>query len=355
MKVGRFTGHLIVAALVPCLLIAGFVFAAAEGEQQAAPNVVTQSLGVCAVLSNTVTDTLTVKRSTPGGGGGGGGGLEPPAPVTGVATPETGVVVALEAEGIALRVPVGAVQTAATFTLQVEPKPPATSATVLSLGIRVTATDQTGKAVSTLGAPLMLEVPVPSGVPQDRLWLFWWDETLQRWLPLPTVISDGWAIATIDHLTLFMLMRDPSLPLLQDIIGAEHESDILALAGLRLVCGSNVGFEPDRQPTRAEFLKVVVGALGLTASGTGPAWEDAVDIPSWALSSVTAAATHGLVLGYGDGTLKPHGIISALEATTIINRAIPLLRTTVEVPWSPTDMVRRSAVAHVAWEMILAR
>jgi len=79
---------------------------------------------------------------------------------------------------------------------------------------------------------------------------------------------------------------------------------------------------PEENITRAEFVELAYFTSTLEAVG-GVSFKD-VDKSNRYYSAITAAASTGLVNGYGDGTFKPDATITRAEAVTIINRLIGL-------------------------------
>ena len=76
-------------------------------------------------------------------------------------------------------------------------------------------------------------------------------------------------------------------------------------------------FRPDASINRAEFTKIIVGAL--FAPEGGKCFSDVND--EWFASFVCAAKTKGIIGGYPDGTFKPSQNISFAEAAKIIAAA----------------------------------
>ncbi|MDD4352548.1 MAG: S-layer homology domain-containing protein, partial [Candidatus Gracilibacteria bacterium] len=74
-------------------------------------------------------------------------------------------------------------------------------------------------------------------------------------------------------------------------------------------------FRPTGRITRAELLKIVMGARGLTPSGES----DLSDVQDhWVESYVATAKKLGIVGGYPDGTFKPNNEVTLVESLKII-------------------------------------
>jgi len=80
-------------------------------------------------------------------------------------------------------------------------------------------------------------------------------------------------------------------------------------------------FNPDENITRAEFIRILIGALGITELiSDPPAFED-VHRSAWYYGFVQAAAGAGLVFGY-EGRLDPDGPISRQEMAGMLVNAL---------------------------------
>lgn len=74
---------------------------------------------------------------------------------------------------------------------------------------------------------------------------------------------------------------------------------IKALTDKNIICGNQKGlFEPERSITRAEFIKMMVVALGLKEADSGVSFSDVHD-GDWYSGYVRTACAHGIAKGYG--------------------------------------------------------
>lgn len=110
------------------------------------------------------------------------------------------------------------------------------------------------------------------------------------------------------------------IPVFVDIPQTHWASSyISALAAKGVISGySDKSFQPDRQVTRAELLKMVIIA-GKTdiVSQKNTQFKD-VSTTSWYLPYVNTAVQKGIVGGYKDGTFKPNSPITRAEALKIL-------------------------------------
>lgn len=77
-------------------------------------------------------------------------------------------------------------------------------------------------------------------------------------------------------------------------------------------------FRPDSTINRAEFLKIVVGAIEKDPVGS-TCFKDVGD--EWFAKYVCAAKARGIVSGYGDGAFRPGQNISVVEASKVLTKA----------------------------------
>lgn len=87
-------------------------------------------------------------------------------------------------------------------------------------------------------------------------------------------------------------------------------------------------FKPNQSITRAEAAKIIADALGLAKSGKG----NLKDVKSnWAERHIVACAEGGIIEGYPDGTFKPNNTLTRAEATKIVYDSIT-------TPLAPTNL-----------------
>ena len=115
---------------------------------------------------------------------------------------------------------------------------------------------------------------------------------------------------------------------------AEHRGHeaIEKLASRGIIGGYNDGtFRPQQPVTRLELAVMLVKAAGWDENGTEKtigsmshkrlqAFRDEDGIPAWARSMIAAAREQGLVIGYPDGTFRPHQLATRSEAAVMFDR-----------------------------------
>ena len=77
-------------------------------------------------------------------------------------------------------------------------------------------------------------------------------------------------------------------------------------------------FRPDNTITRAEAAAMTAAAMGLTSDATESTF---TDVSGWAVGHVDALAQKGILSGYKDGTFRPDNNIVRSEAVTVVAHA----------------------------------
>ena len=86
---------------------------------------------------------------------------------------------------------------------------------------------------------------------------------------------------------------------------------------------TQTSFAPKEQVTRQEFLTMAVRYLkskGFEAQPADMTYSDRADISDYAVETMGIAQAIGLIDGYPDGTIKPRGVLTRAEGTTIVLR-----------------------------------
>ncbi len=117
----------------------------------------------------------------------------------------------------------------------------------------------------------------------------------------------------------------------------DHMRSMGVIAG-RLADDGSTYFDPDSKVTRAEFAVMLCRWLKIDTSDYEGAlrFADEEAIPSWALSSVKAAAALGLIQGSpgGEGLyFMPQQLLTRAQAAVILGRTMPGGRMLSDLPW----------------------
>ncbi|MGE5485405.1 MAG: S-layer homology domain-containing protein [Ignavibacteriales bacterium] len=180
-----------------------------------------------------------------------------------------------------------------------------------------------------LAAPVNVSIRVvPPG--DDRpgdLIMARYDASTQRWIPLPSVYdpANGQITASSTALGSFAVFKRTS-PVVSfaDVSGrygwAEESVKMLATAGY--VDGvTPSSFEPGRDVTRAEFVKMLLLVMGIQPlDGRAAPFVD-VSGNEWHAGYLSAAASAGLVMGLPDGLFRPDDPINRQEVAVLLARS----------------------------------
>jgi hypothetical protein len=105
-----------------------------------------------------------------------------------------------------------------------------------------------------------------------------------------------------------------------DTAGKWYEAAVSELTSRKIISGIGNGlFAGERSITRAEFVAIIINALGLPANRTGTVFAD-VPGAAWFAGAVGMAHEHGIIAGIGNGLFAPHRPISRKEAMVIVKR-----------------------------------
>ncbi|MBP3360400.1 MAG: S-layer homology domain-containing protein [Clostridia bacterium] len=101
-------------------------------------------------------------------------------------------------------------------------------------------------------------------------------------------------------------------------------------------------FRPDKNISRAEYVKLITGALGIS-SGVGADFKD-VSAGDWYYECISAGAENGLVTG-SDGFFRPEDNITREDAAVILHRAMKLRNAAFDTSETFEDETEISAYA----------
>ena len=103
-----------------------------------------------------------------------------------------------------------------------------------------------------------------------------------------------------------------------DIAGQWYTQPIRALCALGLFDNGSK-FRPNDVMTRAEFIDLLVRTKPISGNSAG--FPD-VSSGYWAASQIQAAASHGWISGFPDGTFRPNSGLTRAEACTVVNNML---------------------------------
>ncbi|RCX20700.1 minor extracellular serine protease Vpr [Fontibacillus phaseoli] len=314
-------------------------------------------------LDVTVDVTVTKAPSSGGNGGsggssGGGGSKTPPIPPT--PKPEQpsvngSVKEAIKANeptkvtlpnGLTLTLPAGAVTSADAGFVRVTPATEEETKKLLadlSLGsIKPLGTyfdfailDKNGKPLEgpTFSKPVELSIPLAAlaalaagTLNGEKISLFKISEKGKLTQQVGRLI-DGKIVVTLNSFSRYMYMaKDISFA---DVTSANYAwavNEIEVLAAKDIVTGQSADlFAPKAQVTRAEFVSLLVRALGLEKSTDGEVRFSDVSDSDWYHNDVQTAVAKGFVTGYSDQSFAPDQLITRVEMAVILSRVLESL------------------------------
>lgn len=129
-------------------------------------------------------------------------------------------------------------------------------------------------------------------------------------------------------------------PSFADVAADSWAKDVIAAASGKLfMLGRGADeFAPDSRITRAEYPTVLLRVLGLMSQQATADFAD-VSADDWFSRSVAIASANGLVDGFEDGTFRPQGELSRLEAMVVAGRALKLLGGNTAVDAAQADTI----------------
>lgn len=107
-------------------------------------------------------------------------------------------------------------------------------------------------------------------------------------------------------------------------------------------------FAPLDTVTRAEFVKMVMVAMGETAQASDTVFAD-VSASDWFAPYVAAAEAHGIVTGDTNGCFNPYAPISREDIATILHRTVEGGEAETELSFTDTEAVSDYAKTAVAY------
>jgi uncharacterized protein YjdB len=170
---------------------------------------------------------------------------------------------------------------------------------------------------------IAIKVIIDEDTDLDALTPAWFDEETNQWVSIPCIIDveNGLVIFKIDHFTKFAIVQLEKRIMFGDVNEgiAWAKDPIEILAGHGIISGTGNGFEPMRTITRAEYITLVVKAMGIELTESkGRIFTD-IDASHWYSDAVETGFNSGIVSGDTDGSFRPNDIISRNEVAVILS------------------------------------
>jgi hypothetical protein len=99
-------------------------------------------------------------------------------------------------------------------------------------------------------------------------------------------------------------------------------TEIIEMATMGYIKGSNGSFRPNENITRAEFVSLISRIKGLDLNEENDSDFKDIDDSAWYADSVAAVLKAGLVKGYPDNTFRPNAYITRQEIANVVGSLI---------------------------------
>jgi len=181
--------------------------------------------------------------------------------------------------------------------------------------------------VSNFNSYVERTIQVPEGVDPATITTAVVEDAEGNLTPVPTEVYevDGVYYVRIKSLTNSIYTVIYNNKEFADVANHWAKNDVNAMGSRLIITGmTRTTFEPDRSITRAEFMTILVRAMGIMRSGTGVDAFSDVTASDWYYDAVSIAKAYALTTGNGDGTFAPNSSITREEAMTMVARAMKI-------------------------------
>ncbi|WP_214626350.1 S-layer homology domain-containing protein [Paenibacillus agaridevorans] len=118
-----------------------------------------------------------------------------------------------------------------------------------------------------------------------------------------------------------------------DLQGHWSKSDVELLASKQIVKGiSQTSFAPDNPVTRAEFVSLLVRALGLVEDDSYVQKFSDISAADWFAGAVGAASRASVISGFEDGSFRPKATITREQMAVMLSNALKFANKTAGAP-----------------------
>jgi subtilisin family serine protease len=211
-----------------------------------------------------------------------------------------------------------------------------------------------GKVVSTLSKfnqPITITFKVNASADTKNVAVYYISEdgTLEY---IGGEYKDGEITAQISHFSKYAVLEVTKT--FSDVPNTHWASAVIKnLVAKQIVSGAtDTTFNPEGNVTRAEFTKLLVQALKLTATGE-ISFTD-VDANAWYANYISIAVKAGIVSGKSDTTFDPNAQITREEMVTMMMRAYAILNTSPQTGDTAVEFTDASEVSSWATEYVNA-
>lgn len=133
------------------------------------------------------------------------------------------------------------------------------------------------------------------------------------------------AVLKSNHNSVYAVVKTAAGQAFTDTAGHWAQENINSLASRFVVKGTDgQHYSPDRILTRAEWVTLLVRALGLGGSAADAAGFSDLAAGSWPAGAISAAVQAGLIQGYADGSFRPDAPVTREQMAVTLARALRL-------------------------------
>ncbi|MDP4099445.1 S-layer homology domain-containing protein [Paenibacillus sp. P96] len=186
----------------------------------------------------------------------------------------------------------------------------------------------TNDAGNTLGTAVKLTFHYDTGAvsSNNEPAVYYYHEQQGRWVFIGGINNgDGTVTASVNHFAKFAVFSyEPKV--FSDLTGHWALPFAERLVGMNAIQGfEDQSFHPDEPTTRAQFVKILTHALGISASDTATSFADDAQIPDWARQQAAAALEAGLIQGSRENgriVFNADKLISRAELAVMLANAL---------------------------------
>lgn len=282
--------------------------------------------------------------TTPGGGGGGAVVASNGESEIKETVPNSGGTVSSNDHRVTVEIPVGALDPGTSLPLTAKPVPPAEIKTPEPAGLQlVSDAFEFGPNGRQFLKPVRITLKYDvQKVGSGEVAPYYLNELNSTWEIVANATVDkskGTVTFETTHFSKYAIMGKPAqaLKTFDDITNHWAKADIEYIASQGIVSGkTNKLFDPDGKVTRAEFARMLVGALGLTPEKGNKTFSD-VNENAWYYQWVETAAKAGIIVG-SNGKFRPGDLVTREEIAVMIVKALAVKNKTLT--GSEADLVQ---------------
>lgn len=181
---------------------------------------------------------------------------------------------------------------------------------------------------------MIITIPPVEGVDFTKIVPAWFDAKQGEWIPIVPYVVDvetGRVAFNVDHFTPFAIIQketadnlpeeEPTIINFTDIEDFSWAKEAIEmLVGRGIIKGSDKGFEPARQISRAELLAMLTRSIEVSQPDELDMEFSDVKNSDWFYEYVKNAVANGWITGYPDNSFQPDKPITRYELACLLKR-----------------------------------